>query len=90
MERKKGALPRLRQYLSGGFAEAVPVLRIELSGDRLVSVEGCTGLLECSPCCIRLSAGRKIIRICGDSLLLRSIGDKNAVVEGKISGIDFQ
>lgn len=70
-------------------AELIPGVRVELLSNREAVVDGCRGILEYNECCIRLSAERLVIRFRGEGLELRNYGESGAVVEGRITAVEF-
>lgn len=75
--------------ITGQAAAVTPGLRIELLENRQAVVEGCKGVLEYSELCIRLSSGRFIIKFSGEGLALKTFNSSSAIVEGKITNVEF-
>lgn len=69
--------------------DLVPPVRVELLSNRQAVIDGCRGILEYNETCIRLSAGRMVIRFVGSGLQLRNYGQSGAVVEGQICSVNF-
>ena len=52
-------------------------------------VEGCTGILEYERECIRLTAGKWVLRITGSGLQIGSMKDQCAVITGVIASVEY-
>ena len=62
---------------------------IELSSNAKMLVEGCTGILEYERECIRLTAGKWVLRITGSGLQIGSMKDQCAVITGVIASVEY-
>lgn len=85
----KSIVLEAEQRLMTQAAAMVPRLRVELLENRQAVVEGCKGVLEYSEDCIRLSSDRTILRFTGTDLALKTFSGGSAIVEGRISGLEF-
>ncbi|MBC8535479.1 YabP/YqfC family sporulation protein [Feifania hominis] len=63
--------------------------RIELLGNRALTVESHKGILEYNDDCIRLSGGNVVIVVRGKNLNLKNLTAEYAEITGFIVGIDF-
>lgn len=63
--------------------------RLELGGNRELFIESCRGILEYSDECIRVNAGRFIIKITGRGLELKSMTSSELVIQGVIFAVEF-
>ena len=82
-------LHRAREALREEAGELVPSARVELLDDREAVVDGCRGILEYGDSLVRLSLGNRVLVFCGEGLTLRSFGEAGAVVEGRITRVEF-
>lgn len=64
--------------------------RIELSGNRMASVSGCSGVSEYENGRISLVADGTVTIFSGDGLEIISLGDGEAVIRGKFFSIEFR
>ena len=63
--------------------------RVELSGSRMMTAEGCTGVASYSDTTIRLSMGRQSLIICGSDLRITNMFGQTVCVSGRISSLEF-
>ena len=63
--------------------------KIMLTGDREIYIENYKGILEYSDTVIRLSLVGKTLKICGSEMDIRTIGETDITLSGRISGIEF-
>lgn len=69
---------------------AVPgISHIELTGNREAVIDECAGILEYNSECVRLRAGKMIIKISGSELTISSMNAQQTVVLGNIASLDF-
>lgn len=64
--------------------------RVELFGNGRVIVDGCDGILEYGDHTVTVKAGRFHVCINGQKLKLKTLTEDTAVVEGVISGVQYQ
>ena len=79
---------RLHAYLASYSGSEEPLMRllparpyIELSSNAKMLVEGCTGILEYERECIRLTAGKWVLRITGSGLQIGSISEFGGIAD---------
>ncbi|MBO5410825.1 MAG: YabP/YqfC family sporulation protein [Clostridia bacterium] len=63
--------------------------RIEMSGNREISIDGCLGVLEYSENAISINTGRLTVKICGAELTVVSMQNGQAAIKGIITCVDF-
>ncbi len=63
--------------------------RIELSGNRAASIEGCKGIIEYSERQIILNLADSRIRFCGFNLEISAFDSESAAISGQITGLEF-
>lgn len=80
MAKEKHAAPRLE------FGSA-PL--IEMTGNRLVTIEGSTGILLYESDSVKISTGRMVVSFGGRGLRLRCISGSCVEISGFISKIEF-
>lgn len=87
---------RLHAYLASYSGSEEPLMRllparpyIELSSNAKMLVEGCTGILEYERECIRLTAGKWVLRITGSGLQIGCMKDQCAVITGVIASVEY-
>lgn len=76
----------------GGFlAEDLNMLipRIEIWGDRRVSIENHEGILEYGQEIMRIKCGRMVVKICGEDLELRNATLTDLSVTGRIISVEL-
>jgi len=70
--------------------EAAPGMpRIELAGNREVLIEQSRGIIEYTPQLVRLRAGRFVIHITGQQLVLRTMRASEIIIGGNIASLSF-
>lgn len=78
---------RMLQVPHNIFSDISP---IDFSGNREVVVEDCKGIIEYDDKTIMLNIGCNIIaKFCGRNLSIKSLTDKNLVIEGFIISLEF-
>lgn len=63
--------------------------KIELTGNREISVDGCRGILEYDESVVRLNLGNMIIKITGAGLTIPSMTAEQTTVTGSIAAVEF-
>lgn len=63
---------------------------VTLSGSSRVLVENHRGLLEYTSELIDINAGRGLVRVKGEGLLIRAMDRRQILVSGRISGVDLE
>lgn len=63
--------------------------RVELTGSRMMTAEGCTGVASYCDTAIRLSMGRQSLIICGSDLRITNMFGQTVCVSGHISSVEF-
>lgn len=63
--------------------------RMELTGNREISVDGCRGILEYDESTVRLNLGNMIIKITGTGLTIPSMAAEQTTVTGSIACVEF-
>ncbi len=63
--------------------------KIELTGNREISVDGCRGILEYDESIVRLNLGNMIIKITGAGLTIPSMAAEQTTVTGSIASVEF-
>lgn len=63
--------------------------KIELTGNREISVDGCRGILEYNEGVVRLNLGNMIIKITGAGLTIPSMAAEQTTVTGSIASVEF-
>lgn len=71
-------------------AALLPSVRVELLSNRQAVVEGCRGIVEYGPECIRLSADKLILRFTGSRLEIRCFTPESITVEGLIASLTYE
>ncbi len=64
-------------------------LQIDIEGNREAVVDGCKGVLEYNDCRIRLQTGKMIVQFTGHDLQIRSMTEKQAVIQGYITALEY-
>ncbi len=64
--------------------------KITVTGASRVIVENHKGLLEYSDTLIEIGAGRFLVRVRGEGLLLRAMDNEVLIISGTIFGIDLE
>ena len=62
---------------------------IQLCGRNRVEIEGIYKLLECTSNNIVIKLKKDSICLCGSNLYIKHFTEKNAVIEGKVTSIEF-
>ena len=86
---KTSALERLDAALElppGAMGNGV---RMELNSNREATIDGCKGVLEYDENVVRLNTGQGQVRLTGRGLVIRTLSQNQAVVEGFILSIEF-
>lgn len=86
-ERIFGAVPEDTQELSP--IAGAGLAKIELTGNREISVDGCRGILEYDEGVVRLNLGNMIIKITGAGLTIPSMAAEQTTVTGSIASVEF-
>ncbi len=71
---------------------SLPVMNqpcIELSGNREMLIEGCKGVLEYTPACIRVNTASMILTAEGRELNLRCISESALIIDGFMTSLSF-
>lgn len=63
---------------------------LELTGNREAVLEGCKGVLEYSPACVRVNTGGMIVTFRGRELALRCISPSALIINGCINAVEFK
>ena len=63
--------------------------QIEFRNNRQVIVDGCRCILEYEPETVKLNVGSYNIRINGNCLALKNLTNQSVMIEGCISGLEF-
>lgn len=63
---------------------------IEFSGNIRVLVGQCDCILEYEPECIKLRAGKRLLRICGQGLDLCNLADRMVLLRGTVTDLAFE
>lgn len=63
--------------------------KIELTGNREISIDGCRGILEYDESVVRLNLGNMIIKITGAGLTIPSMAAEQTTVTGSIACVEF-
>ena len=85
MAEKKAANRQLR-----GLSSLPMSTYMEVKGNQEVVLEGCRGVLEYDTDVVRVRAGRMILRFTGRRLVIKCLTADSLVVQGFITGIEFQ
>lgn len=67
----------------------VDLPKIILTGNREIYVENYRGILEYTDSIIRLNIGANAIKVCGEELDIRAIGEEDITLNGTIASIEF-
>ncbi len=67
----------------------VDLPKIILTGNREIYVENYRGILEYTDSVIRLNIGANALKVCGEELDIRAIGEEDITLNGTISSIEF-
>lgn len=67
----------------------VDLPKIILTGNREIYVENYRGILEYTDSIIRLNIGANALKVCGEELDIRAIGEEDITLNGTISSIEF-
>ncbi len=62
---------------------------ITLNSDSEVTVDGCRGVISCSEDYIKLSLGNKSLGVSGRLLTIKSLTEREVVIIGIISSVEF-
>lgn len=62
---------------------------IHLTDNKTAIIDGAKGVVEYTPCCVRLDIGRMYLRFCGREMTIKTLSDDKIIVEGIIASIDF-
>ncbi len=89
MAEKKTLGDRLTESLEIPRAALNDCARIELAGNRELTVEGCAGITEYDENAVGLSLGALTMKVCGSGLLIRSFDQHCIVVSGRIAAVEF-
>lgn len=85
-------IDRLRQQAENSFvAEDLPadLPRIEIIGDKCVTIENHKGILEYSDVLMRINCGKMVVRIAGQGLDIRALSLSELAVTGKILAVEY-
>lgn len=63
--------------------------KIEITGNREISIDGCRGILEYDESVVRLNLGNMIIKITGAGLTIPSMAAEQTTVTGSIACVEF-
>jgi sporulation protein YqfC len=63
--------------------------KLVMLGNRNLIIENYKGIIEYDTCRIRVNTGTGIIKITGNSLVIKEITSEDIMVDGKISGLEF-
>lgn len=69
---------------------AVGGIHLEMYGDKEAIIEGCKGVLEYDEDIIKLNMGKMSLKMLGDGLVIKSLGESTAVISGKIMCIQYE
>lgn len=67
----------------------VDLPKIILTGNREIYVENYRGILEYTDSIIRLNIGANALKVCGEELDIRAIGEEDITLNGTIASIEF-
>lgn len=67
----------------------VDLPKIVLTGNREIYVENYRGILEYTDSVIRLNIGTNALKVCGEELDIRAIGEEDITLNGTIESIEF-
>lgn len=84
---KKSAKDKSSGRLPVDFMYNLPV--IEFTGNRQVTLEGSTGVLQYGTEVVRINTNSMVISFCGRGLTLKCISPTAIVIEGFITGAEF-
>ncbi len=68
--------------LSGGA-------HIELNSNREAVIDGCRGIIDYSETSVRINVGNGSVTFSGRELMIKTLTDKEAVIAGCISTVEF-
>ncbi len=63
--------------------------QMEIMGNREVTIDGSQGVLEYNEDCIKVNAGRMVLRFTGRGLTLKCLAGESLAIEGFITSIEF-
>lgn len=63
--------------------------KIELIGNREISVDGCRGILQYDESVVKLNLGNMILKITGSSLTIPVMAAEQTTVTGNIASVEF-
>lgn len=63
---------------------------VELAGNSQVLIRSCEGIEEYEPETVKVRAGRRCIRICGQKLDLCNLTEFTVVVRGIVRSLEFE
>ena len=84
----KGA-SKIAQLLEFPEAALTNTAQLEIMGNREATIDGSQGVLEYNESCIRINAGRMVIKFSGRGLTLKCMTGETLVIEGFITGVEF-
>ncbi len=62
---------------------------VQMAGNREATIDGSQGVLEYSEECIRINAGKMVIKFAGRGLVLKCLTGETLVIEGFITQVEF-
>lgn len=91
LERKKGAglIKKTSEIFDIPGEVAVGVPRVTVTGCSRAHIENHRGLLEYEEDKVLVNAGKMMIKISGEKLLIAAMSDLELVVTGTITGVEF-
>lgn len=85
---KKGAVKvaKMLQFPETALSKSA---QMEIMGNREITVDGSQGVLEYSEDCIKINAGRMVLKFSGRGLTLKCLSGESLAIEGFLTGIEF-
>ncbi len=74
---------------NSSFSQSFGCTEISVTDNRRAIIDGAKGIIEYTPCCVRLNIGKLCLRFCGEGLCIKTLSDDKIVVEGTIISMDF-
>ncbi len=88
-ETARGGAGKLAKLLEFPETAIAGTALLQMMGNREATIDGSQGVLEYNEDCIRINAGRMVIKFSGRALALKCLTGETLVVEGFITAVEF-
>ena len=83
----------LKKRVSEHFDDALEIFKkmgnITIYGDREIYIDGCYGIVEITDENLKISIGKRMVKISGNDFVIKDYTDKSITICGKIESLIF-